>query len=78
MVWNINRDTITERMVVSPDAAWDVPGPNRAPAPDPTRKSEYTEYILKGRYDTSDVDASWLNQFMKENDLKDEDLAVGE
>ena len=78
MVWNITRDHITERMVVSPDEAWDVPGPNRAPAPDPTRKSEYTEYILKGRYDTSDVDSAWLNQFMKEHDLKAEDLSVGE
>lgn len=78
MVWNITRDRVTERMVVSPDEAWDVPGPNRAPAPDPTRKSEYTEYILKGRYDTSDVDATWLKQFMKTNDLTDKDLAVGE
>jgi len=37
-----------------------------------------TEYILKGRYDTSDVDSAWLNQFMKEHDLKAEDLSVGE
>ncbi len=29
-------------------------------------------------YDTSDVDSTWLNQFMKDHDLKVEDLSVGE
>ena len=27
MVWNVRRDEIVERMAVSPDEAWDVPGP---------------------------------------------------
>ena len=72
------RDKITERMVVSPDDAWDVPGPGKPLAPDRTRKSEYTEFILKGRFDTSDADERWLKKFMKENNLTEQDLKVGE
>ena len=65
-------------MVVSPDAAWDMPGPNRASPPDRTRKSEYTEFTLKGRLDCSDVDGAWLKKFMKEHSLTENDLKVGE
>lgn len=78
MVWNVTRDNVTERMAISPDEAWDVPGPNRAPAPDRSRKSEYTQFILDGKYDTSDVDAAWLEPFMKEHGLTKEDLTVGQ
>ena len=34
MVWNITKDSITERMAVSPDDAWSVPGTARQPPPD--------------------------------------------
>ena len=77
MVWNITRDDIVERMVVSPDDAWDVPGPGRPPAPDRSRKSEYTEFILNGRFDTGDVDGSWLKEFMKKYGLTENDLKTG-
>jgi len=77
MVWNITKDRITERMAVSPDDAWDVPGPNPAPAPDPTRESEYTQWTLDGYFDTKDVEALWLKEFMKENNLTEDDLKVG-
>ncbi|MCZ6717805.1 MAG: hypothetical protein O6944_01400 [Gammaproteobacteria bacterium] len=33
MVWNITKDKIVERMAVSPDQAWSVPGLNKPPAP---------------------------------------------
>ena len=46
--------------------------------PDRSRKSEYTEFILKGRFDTSDVDGIWLKKFMKEYGLTEKDLKVGE
>jgi len=78
MVWNITRDNITERMAVSPDEAWDVPGPGKPLAPDKTRKSEYTSFILKGHFDTSDVDRLWLQEFMKKHGLTEADLKVGE
>jgi ribonuclease Z len=78
MVWNITRDAVVERRVISPDDAWDVPGPNRTPPPDRSRKSEYTKFTLDGRYDTSDVDGVWLKRFMQEYGLTEEDLKVGE
>ncbi len=78
MVWNITRDKIVERKIISPDEAWDVPGPGKAPPPDRSRKSEYTQFILQGRFDTSDVDGLWLKKFMKEHGLTEQDLKVGE
>ncbi len=78
MVWNITKDKITERMAVSPDAAWDVAGPNKAPSPDRSRKSEYTKFTLDGKFDCSDVDGPWLKKFMKENGLTEDDLKVGQ
>ncbi len=33
MVWNISKEKITERMIVSPDQAWAVNGPNKPPKP---------------------------------------------
>jgi len=78
MVWNLTRDGIVERMVVSPDEAWDVPGPRRAPPPDRSRNSEYTKFITDGRYDTSDVDGPWLKDFMEKYGLTKEDLSVGQ
>ncbi len=78
MVWNITKEKITERMAVSPEDAWDVPGPRRAPPPDRSRKSEYTKFILDGKFDCSDVDSRWLKEFMKKNNLTEEDLKVGQ
>jgi ribonuclease Z len=78
MVWNITRDMVVERRVISPDDAWDVPGPGRPPPPDRSRKPEYTKYILDGRYDCSDADGPWLKKFMKEHGLEESDLKVGE
>jgi ribonuclease Z len=78
VVWNITKDKVVERMAVSPDEAWDVPGPGKALAPDRTRKSEYTDFILKGKFDTSDVDKLWLQEFMKKHNLTEEDLKVGQ
>jgi ribonuclease Z len=78
MVWNITRDGITERMAVSPDEAWDVPGPGGELAPDRTRKSEYTKFTLDGLLDVKAVNADWLKRFMKEQGLTEEDLTAGQ
>ena len=77
MMWNITKDKITERMAVSPDEAWDVPGPGKPLAPDRTRKSEYTPFTLRGRFDTSDVDGPWLKKFMEKHGLTEKDLKMG-
>ncbi len=78
MVWNIARNKITERMVVSPDKAWDVPGPGKPLSPDLSRKSEYTKFVVDGRFDTGDVNDAWLKDFMKKHNLTEKDLTVGE
>ncbi len=74
MVWNITRDSITERMAVSPDDAWDVESPGQKLAPDRSRKSEYTKFTLDGALDVSDVNAHWMKVFMEEHGLTEEDI----
>jgi ribonuclease Z len=69
MMWNITRNEITERMVVSPDEAWDVEAGGTKLAPDPARKSEYTPFITKGTLDMTDVNKGWADAFIKENGL---------
>jgi ribonuclease Z len=77
MVWNITRDKIVERMVISPDDAWDVPGPDRPLGPDRSRKSELTPFTRSGSFDCRDVNARWLKEFMKKTGLKPDDLKMG-
>jgi ribonuclease Z len=77
MTWNITRDGVTERMAVSPDRAWDVEGPSEKLAPDPSRASEYTQFILDGRLDVDEANARWVKEFMARNGLTAEDLGMG-
>ena len=75
MVWNITRDEITERMGVSPDAAFATEGPTKQPGPDPTRKSEFTEWTLKARWDEGIQPAQkeMLDRHMEKYGLQDQD-----
>ena len=77
MVWNITKNEITERMAVSPDEAWDVPGEDKPLAPDPNRKSELTQAMAKGRMDVSDVNQHMVEEFMKKHGLTAEDMKTG-
>ncbi len=70
MVWNITKEKIIERMAVSTDDAWDVPGPGKPSAPDPNFPSQYTDWILKGRYDTSKAESLGTKKFQKEFGVK--------
>jgi hypothetical protein len=78
MVWNITRDAVTERMGVSTDDSWDVEGPSEKLAPDLSRASEYSQFILDGRLDVDEANAQWMKEFMEKNGLTAEDLGVGE
>ena len=78
MVWNITRDAVTERMGVSTDDSWDVEGPSEKLAPDLSRASEYTQFILDGRLNVDEANAQWMKEFMEQNGLTAEDLDVGE
>jgi ribonuclease Z len=63
MVWNITRDKITERMVVSPDRASAVRGPTRQPPPERGRPSPMSEFIAEGE---------WGPAFNAQNKMLDE------
>jgi ribonuclease Z len=73
MVWNITKDKIVERMVVSPDEAWSVAGPNKPPAPPAagTVPDPISEWIKAGRWEPAEAaQADMVNEFKKENDMK--------
>jgi hypothetical protein len=70
MVWNVTKADITERMAVSPDEAWDVPGESKGLEPDPTRNPEISQEMIAGRLDVTDVNAKWLAEFKKEHGVK--------
>ncbi len=73
MVWNITKEKITERMIVSPDQAWAVNGPNKPPKP-PARGSvpdPISDFIKAGRWKPAEeAQASMVNEFKKENGLR--------
>ena len=50
MVWNITKNKVTERMVVSPDRASAVPGPTRQPPPVRGRPNPITQFIRDGEW----------------------------
>jgi ribonuclease Z len=70
MVWNIRRDEILERMAVSTDEAWDVPGPGRPAPPDNKFPSQYTDFVLKGRLNTDEAEAQTRREFNKKYGLE--------
>jgi ribonuclease Z len=70
MVWNVRRDEILERMAVSTDEAWDVPGPNRPPPPDNTVGSQYTDFVLEGLFDTKEAEKQTRDRFNKKYGLQ--------
>ncbi len=75
MVWNITKDKIVERMAVSTEEAWGVPGETVQPPPEKGRKSEYTQFILDGRWDEGAQPAQkrMLDEFSEKYKLQDQD-----
>ncbi len=75
MVWNITKDKITERMAVATDEAWAVPGEGMQPPPEKGRPSEYTPFILEGRWDegVQPVQKEMLDKHMEKYNLQDQD-----
>ncbi len=73
MVWNITKDEITERMIVSPDQAWAVNGPNRPPKP-PARGSlpdPISDFIKAGRWKPAEeAQAPMVEEFKKTHGMK--------
>ena len=71
MVWNLTRDGVQERLAVSTDEAWDVPGTEEGLQPDPTRKPEIVwPELINQRLDMTEVNKRWLDEYKKEHGLK--------
>ena len=73
MVWNITKDKIVERMTVSPDQAWSVPGPNKVPNPPApgTVPDPMTDFIKAGRWEPANkAQSDLVNTFKKEHNMK--------
>ena len=72
MVWNITKDRILERMIVSPDQAWGVNGPNKPPAPPApgTVPDPISDFIKAGRWQPAEeAQATMVDKFKKDNNL---------
>jgi ribonuclease Z len=72
MVWDLKGDTITERMAVSTDEAWGVPGPKRLADPDHTVANPMSKFIKEGIDIKLMLEAQEkaLKKFWKENNVK--------
>ena len=71
MVWNVTKEGITERMAVSTDDAWSVPGTARQPPPEKGRPNPMSTAINNGRWRPGfEAQDKMLDAFMKENNLE--------
>jgi ribonuclease Z len=73
MVWNITKKAIVERMIVSPDQAWGVNGPNKPPAPPKpgTVPDPISDFIKEGRWKPAEkAQADLVNKFKKAHGMK--------
>jgi len=57
MVWNISKEAIVEKMIVSPDQAWSVAGPNKPPNPpaEGTIPDPLSDFIKAGHWKLADT-----------------------
>ena len=70
-VTTATREGVTERMAVSTDEAWDVPGAEKGLEPDRTRKPEIVwKELVNQRLDMSEVNKRWLDEYKKKYNLK--------
>ncbi|MGB3649359.1 MAG: guanitoxin biosynthesis MBL fold metallo-hydrolase GntH, partial [Desulfobulbales bacterium] len=73
MVWNISKEEIVERMVISPDQAWSVTGPNKPPNPPAkgTVPDPLTDFIKAGHWNPADeAQAEMIEEFKKKYNMK--------
>jgi ribonuclease Z len=70
LVWNITRDDITVRSIVSPDDAWSQIGPNAPQKPDRTVPDQLSKWSLEHRWDISDVSAEMVKEFKAKYKMK--------
>ena len=74
MVWNITKDGITERMAVSADNAWAVPGTARQPPPEKGRPDPMSDFIKAGEWGPGfNAQNKMLDAHSKKYNLEDQD-----
>ena len=67
MVWNITKDKITERMAVSTENAWSVPGEKPPPVGKPGQvPPQLSEQMMSGMWPVSDVEGPMIKKFMED------------
>ena len=78
MVWNITKDKVTERMAVSVDDAWSVPGTAVQPPPERGRPSPISDYIEMGRWVPAfEAQDEMLDRHMEKHELQKMDWRPG-
>jgi ribonuclease Z len=70
LVWNITKDDIKVRNVISDDDAWSQIGPNKPQKPDHTVPDQLSKEMMKGRWDISEVTAKMVKEFKKKYKMK--------
>jgi hypothetical protein len=70
LVWNITKDDIQVRSIVSSHDAWSQIGPNAPPPPDHTVPSQLTKQMMAGRWDIGDVSAEMIKEFKAKYKMK--------
>jgi ribonuclease Z len=71
MVWNITKDKIFERMTVSPNQAWSVPGPTPPPAPLKSGVPDPMSDAMKaGKWNVDDAQGEMIRAFKEEYNVK--------
>jgi ribonuclease Z len=69
MVWNITKDSITERMATITEDAWAVRGIKAPPKREKPPTSEFTPYILEGKWDVRDVQGKLIKDYADEHGI---------
>jgi ribonuclease Z len=70
MVWNITKKGIVERMTISPDQAWAVPGPKRPPSPVKGPPDPVSDFIKAGHWDVDDAQGEMIREFKKQHGMR--------
>lgn len=74
MVWNVTKDKITERMAVSTDNAWAVPGTAQQPPPERGRPNPMSKAMEDGRWVPAfRAQDAMLDAHMERYNLQDQD-----
>ena len=70
LVWNITKDKIEVRKIVSDDEAWSVVGPTAPPPPDRTVPDQLSKWSLEHRWDVSEVQGEMIKAFKAKYNMK--------